>query len=116
MNPDVADAAAYGLITVAMFPGPEDSYYKGRRPTGIYIPRFRNVTEQAEGYVRGYGYQGGVFRAGWKQMALHPGVVGPELKARAHTLGPWTAAVAGFGEVLPNPENRMTLHASRTDK
>lgn len=106
----------YGLATIAIFPGPEDSYYHGRRPTGIYIPRFRNVTEEGDGFVRGYGYQGGVSRTGWKQMALQPGVVGAEIKERAHTFGPWTAVVAGFGEVLPNPENRMTLHASRTDK
>lgn len=106
----------YGLATIAMFPGPQDSYYKGRRPTGMYIPRFRNVTEDGSGYVRGYGYQGGVFRAGWKELALQPGFVGAEVKARARTLGPWVAVVAGFGEVLPNPANRMTLHATRTDK
>jgi choline dehydrogenase-like flavoprotein len=106
----------YGLATIAIFPGPEDSYYHGRRPTGIYIPRFRNVTEAGDGFVRGYGYQGGVSRTGWKQMALKPGVVGAEIKARAHAFGPWMAVVAGFGEVLPNPDNRMTLHASRKDK
>ncbi|MFM5954555.1 MAG: GMC oxidoreductase [Novosphingobium sp.] len=106
----------YGLATIAVFPGPEDSYYHGRRPTGIYIPRFRNVTEEGQGYVRGYGYQGGVSRAGWRQQALHPGVVGAEIKQRAHSFGPWTATIAGFGEVLPNPDNRMTLHASRKDK
>lgn len=106
----------YGLATVATFPGPADSYYHGRRPTGIYIPRFRNVTEEADGFTRGYGYQGGISRMGWRQAALQPGVVGEEIKNRAHTLGPWMAVVAGFGEVLPNPANRMTLHASRTDK
>lgn len=106
----------YGLATVATFPGPADSYYHGRRPTGIYIPRFRNVTEPGEGFVRGYGYQGGISRIGWKQLALQPGVVGAEIKARAKTLGPWMAAVAGFGEVLPNPDNRVTLHATRKDK
>lgn len=106
----------YGLATIAIFPGPEDSYYHGRRPTGIYIPRFRNVTEAGDGFVRGYGYQGGVSRAGWKNAALQPGLVGAEIKARAHAFGPWMAVVAGFGEVLPNPDNRMTLHASRKDK
>jgi hypothetical protein len=31
-----------------------------RRPNGIYIPRFRNVTEKmTNGFIRGYGYQGG---------------------------------------------------------
>lgn len=106
----------YGLATIAMFPGPLDSYYHGRRPTGIYIPRFRNVTEQGDGFVRGYGYQGGISRTGWKQMAMQPGVVGAEIKQRARTLGPWTAVIAGFGEVLPNPNNRMTLHATKKDK
>ena len=49
-------------------------------------------------------------------MALHPGLIGADLKTQAHTLGPWVAVVAGFGEVLPNPENRLTLHATRKDK
>ncbi len=106
----------YALITIAMFPGPEDRYYRGRRPTGLYIPRFRNVTEPGEGFVRGYGYQGGVSRAGWRGAALQPGVLGAEIKQRAHTIGPWTAFLGGFGEMLPNPENRVTLHASRKDK
>jgi choline dehydrogenase-like flavoprotein len=106
----------YGLATIAVFPGPADSYYHGRRPTGIYIPRYRNVTEEGQGFLRGYGYQGGISRTGWKQLALQPGVVGAEIKERAHTIGPWSAVVAGFGEVLPNPDNRMTLHATRKDQ
>lgn len=106
----------YGLATVAMFPGPQDSYYKGRRPTGLYIPRFRNVTEDADGYVRGYGYQGGISRAGWKQGAMTPGAVGADIRQNASRLGPWMAFIAGFGEVLPNPDNRITLHATRKDK
>lgn len=106
----------YGLATVALFPGPEDSYYKGRRPTGLYIPRFRNVTEEADGYVRGYGYQGGISRAGWKQGAMTPGAVGADIRQKASQLGPWMGFIAGFGEVLPNPDNRVTLHATRKDK
>ena len=106
----------YALITIAMFPGPEDRYYRGRRPTGLYIPRFRNVTEPGEGFVRGYGYQGGVSRAGWRGAALQPGVLGAEIKQRARTIGPWIAFLGGFGEMLPNPENRVTLHPSRKDK
>ncbi|MFM1856057.1 MAG: hypothetical protein RLZ83_1366, partial [Pseudomonadota bacterium] len=106
----------YGMLTVAVFPGPEDSTYVGRRPTGLYIPRFRNVSEQAQGYVRGYGYQGGVSRAGWKSLALQPGLVGADLKQAAGTLGPWMATLVGFGEILPYAHNRMTLHATRKDK
>ncbi len=106
----------YALSSIGMFPGPKDSYYKGRRPTGIYIPRFRNVTEDADGYVRGYGYQGGVSRMGWKNMALQQGVVGAEIKERARQIGPWMIFISGFGEMLPNPDNRVTLHATRKDK
>ena len=28
------------------------------RPVGIYIARFRNVTERHKGFLRGYGFQG----------------------------------------------------------
>ncbi|MFN3620380.1 GMC family oxidoreductase [Sphingorhabdus sp.] len=106
----------YGLVTIAIFPGMEDRYYRGRRPTGIYVPRFRNITEPAEGFIRGYGYQGGISRSSARSTAMQPGVVGAEVKQRAGQIGPWTAFLAGFGEMLPNPNNRVTLHASRTDK
>lgn len=106
----------YALSTAGILPnGPMDSYYKGRRPTGIYIPRFRNVTEEADGYVRGYGYQGGAMRMGGKPRANEPGI-GAEMKEKAHKLGPWMVFISGFGEMLPDPDNRVTLHASRKDK
>jgi choline dehydrogenase-like flavoprotein len=105
----------YALSTAGILPKGPDTYYKGRRPTGIYIPRFRNVTEDADGYVRGYGYQGGAMRTGGKPRAGEPGL-GAEMKEKARKLGPWMVYIAGFGEMLPNPENRVTLHATRKDK
>ncbi len=106
----------YALTTAGIMPNyPADSYYRGRRPTGIYIPRFRNVTEAGDGYVRGYGYQGGVMRTGGKPNAATPGI-GQEIKLRGRAFGPWLTFISGFGEMLPNPENRVTLHASRKDK
>ncbi|MEY4720781.1 MAG: hypothetical protein RIQ46_506 [Pseudomonadota bacterium] len=106
----------YALTTAGILPRfPTDTYYKGRRPTGIYIPRFRNVTEDADGYVRGYGYQGGVMRTGGKPQASQPGI-GQELKERGRKLGPWMAYISGFGEMLPNPENRVTLNEGKTDE
>jgi choline dehydrogenase-like flavoprotein len=106
----------YALTTAGILPnGPMDSYYKGRRPTGIYIPRFRNVTEEADGYVRGYGYQGGVIRTGGKPQATKPGF-GTEMKQAAHKLGPWMVFISGFGEMLPDSKNRVTLNETRKDK
>ena len=44
----------------------DDKYYKGRRPTGIYIPRFRNLGDKntKKKFLRGYGYQGSAGRWG----------------------------------------------------
>ncbi len=106
----------FALSTAGVFPnGPKDSFYHGRRPTGIYIPRFRNVTEEADGFVRGYGYQGGVSRMGWHAGMGQPGI-GAQLKDRAAKLGPWFSFISGFGEMLPNPENRVTLSATQKDQ
>lgn len=105
----------YGLNTAGIMPRyPADSYYRGRRPTGIYIPRYRNVSEDGPGFVRGYGYQGAVVRMAG-QLTGGAGI-GQTIKDRARQFGPWVAYVAGFGEMLPHPENRMTLHETRKDK
>lgn len=106
----------YALTVGATFPNGPDSYYRGRRPTGLYIPRYRNVTEEGVGFVRGYGYQGGISRTGWRNMALDQPGYGAELKGRVQKLGPWTTRIHGFGEMLPYRDNRVTLHPTRTDK
>ena len=43
----------------ATIPGFEVRSEIGRRPNGIYIPRFRNVKRKDPGFLRGYGFQGG---------------------------------------------------------
>ena len=47
--------------------GYDDKYYFGRRPNGLYIPRFRNMNGEKRDYVRGFGYQGGASRQGWNR-------------------------------------------------
>src|SRR6202008_2661532 len=79
-----------------------------------YIPRFRNVTESGD-FLRGFGYQGGASRMGWRAMISQPGI-GAELKARTRKLGPWFTYISGFGEMLPNPENRVTLSTTKVDR
>lgn len=102
----------YGLTVVGLMPRGPDTYYQGRRPTGLYIPRFRNVSEPGE-FLRGYGYQGGSSRLGWRTNALTFPGVGEELKMRTRKLGPWVTYLSGFGEMLPNPDNRVTLNAEK---
>lgn len=97
------------------YPGFEKSFYRGRRPTGFYVPRFRNVTEPGEGFVRGYGYQGGGVRRGWKTPWKAGSGVGAAVKETARHPGPWLMFLSGFGEMLPSPDNRITLHKTKTD-
>lgn len=106
----------YALTTAGIMPQfPKDKYYRGRRPTGLYIPRFRNVTEESADYVRGYGYQGGVMRMGGKPQAAEAGL-GQDIKNKGRAFGPWLAFISGFGEMLPNPANRVMLNETRKDK
>jgi choline dehydrogenase-like flavoprotein len=65
--------------------------------------------------VRGYGYQGGVMRLGANGALGQPGV-GAEYKHRARNIGPWMVFISGFGEMLPNPDNRVTLSTTQKDK
>lgn len=99
----------------AIIPGNLDKHTFGRRPNGFYIPRFRNHTEEAEGFVRGYGYQGSVLRDRWWTSMGKKGV-GESFKAEARTPGPWRMGMIAFGEVLPNEKNHVRLHQRKTDQ
>ncbi len=99
---------------VADVVGYEDSYYSGRRPNGIYIPRFRNVTDKHPDFVRGYGYQGGAFRESWERGANEEGF-GVSLKEKLHNPGPWKFNLTGFGEMLPRFENKVELDHKQRD-
>ncbi len=105
-------AGAYGK-----FNGFEDKYYTGRRPNGIYIPRFRNLggeTDQKD-FLRGYGYQGGASRRDWSETVKELSY-GKALTKAIITPGGWQMGVVGFGEMLPNHENRMYLDYDKRDK
>jgi choline dehydrogenase-like flavoprotein len=95
--------------------GMEDKYYYGRRPNGIYIPRFRNHTEEGEGFVRGFGFQGRVGRSNWQGSSNSAGI-GADYKTSNQTPGDWWVSLVGFAEILPNFENHVRLHENKTDK
>ena len=93
----------------------QDKYYYGRRPAGFYVPRYRNVDGQERDYLRGFGYQGGASRSDWRRAVRELGV-GADFKERMARPGEWSVGANAFGEMLPNPNNRITLDESRTDK
>ncbi len=95
--------------------GYDDKYFYGRRPNGIYVPRFQNIGNDKREYLRGFGYQGGASRAGWQRDVAEMSF-GADFKDKAATPGPWRMGLGGFGETLPYFENKVTLDKSRKDK
>jgi len=96
------------------FDGWSDRQTIGQRPNGIYVPCFRNVTTRHRDFIRGYGFQGGAGRAGWEAKARASGI-GLAFKESLTRPGPWTMSFGGFGEMLPRPNNRATLHPTLVD-
>ncbi len=86
----------------------------GRRPNGIYIPRFRNVNESHPDFLRGYGFQGGAGRPGWSRGTVMPGF-GVDFKHALRTPGPWRVTFYGFGECLPWSDNYVELDPTKVD-
>jgi choline dehydrogenase-like flavoprotein len=97
------------------YDGFEDMYYYGKRPNGIYVPRFRNIETQREDYLRGFGYQGGASRNGWQNAVAELGV-GKQLIEDVSTPGNWRMGLMGFGECLPYHENKITMNKDLLDK
>ena len=105
-----------GVGAAAEVEGFDDKYYSGRRPNGLYIPRFRNLDDPATkrpDYLRGFGYQGGAGRLGWDRAV---GGFGAARKEALSQPGPWGVRLGGFGEILPYADNRMTLNRDVKDK
>lgn len=92
-----------------------DQYYYGRRPNGIYIPRYRNITSQRSDYLRGFGFQGNSGRGDWERGTRSENI-GAELKSELQQPGPWSMYLGGFGECLPYHENKVSLNFEVKDK
>ncbi len=103
---------AQGIIRDASL---DDKTTFGRRPTGFYIPRFRNLFGDKRDYLRGFGYQGGASRQGWERAVRELGV-GAEFKDRMAEPGDWWIGATGFGEMLPVHDNKIGIDHARRDK
>ena len=93
-----------------------DKRTTGRRPNGIYIARFRNVTKQHPDFLRGYGMQGGSGRNGWGRGGNMPGYGAAFKQSLIDDLAPWSLSASGWGETLPHADNRVTLDPEVKDK
>lgn len=106
-----SSAGAYGV-----YEGFKDQYYKGRRPCGFLIPRFRNLRNGEDlNFRRGYNIQGDGERQEWGDRRGENGF-GVDFKNKLTTPGAWTVWMAGWGECLPYHDNEISLDESEKDK
>ena len=100
-----------GIAIAATVEGFEDSYYYGRRPNPLYIPRFKNIQEPDTRYLRGYHFNANAFRD-----KPEPAVqIGADFKNGLTEPGPWKINIYGYGECLPYQDNRITLNNNKLD-
>ena len=98
----------------ATYEGFQDKYYYGRRPTGIYIPRFRNVGNDVQkDFLRGFAYAAGASRS---IGTLSNERVGTPFKEQLTEPGAWGIWMTGMGECLPYYENKVTLSKDKKDQ
>lgn len=107
----------YFAGATGVYDGMKDQFYRGRRPNGFYIPRFRNIDEisRTDSFARGYGYQGSASRQNWDSGAKQTDF-GGKFKDNLFKPGTWTMAMNGFGEVLPNHQNKVSLDNNQLDE
>ncbi len=86
------------------------------RANGIYIPRFRNITDKSPDFIRGYGMQGSSGIGYSFQHAKQHRGFGSDLKKFTREfpnevnfwLGAWC-------EMLPRMENKVTIDSKKVD-
>src|SRR5687768_8394053 len=95
------------------YDGFQDSTTKGRRPTGAYIPRFRNVYKQETDFLRGYAAG---FSAGRSDGQSREGL-GVTLKENLALSNPglWRVGSHMMGETIPKATNYVKLDATQSD-
>jgi choline dehydrogenase-like flavoprotein len=98
----------------AEYEGFEDEYYFGRRPTGVYIPRYRNVgNDKQQSFIRGFAFAAGASR---RTGNVNGEELGADFKKALTEPGPWDIWMSGMGECLPYYENKVSLSANEKDK
>lgn len=108
----------YRIGAIGNYDGFADRYYKGRRPNGIYIPRYWNIDEKSRSdkFVRGFGFQGGAQRSGWGGAANIEDFGAGFKDSMLKDPGPWQFFITGFAECLPYHDNKVTLDKNNPDK
>jgi len=103
------------MAGMAEMPGFEGHTMFGNRPTGIVIPRFRNMEVlDGKGHTRGFSFQGGALQSGWSRGKREAGL-GAAFKDSLRGPGAWRMVLVAFADCVPRASNRLTLDRTRTD-
>ena len=100
----------YRGIINALYDGPDDKYYFGRRPTQVMMPNFRNVLEQETDFKRGYMIFFNASRGRAKSEEI-----GAALKEAVSELGGWRIYMMMQGETIPKETNYVSLSETERD-
>ena len=97
----------------------QDRTVYGRRPTGYYIPRYRNFFGDKREYLRGFGVQ--FWNTGASDTGAHNGSetipgFGAALKTEIKRRHPAWVEIHPFGETLPYANNRITVGGAGEDR
>ena len=100
----------------AVIDGFMDKYYYGNRPTGTYLPRFRNFgNDNQDSFLRGYAYSVFAGRSGGNTGGIDK-PFGAEFKEKITEPGPWHISMQGMGEHLPDFDNHVRLSKEQKDE
>ncbi|NOW45795.1 choline dehydrogenase-like flavoprotein [Novosphingobium sp. SG751A] len=103
------------LSAAALMPGFETHTSFGNRPTGVVIPRYRNMDQMdGIGHTRGFSFQGGALQSTWTQGNRMEGI-GAAYKDKLRHPGPWRMVLVGFADCVPRADNRLTLDRTKLD-
>lgn len=95
-----------GRLT-ADFPGYENSYYFGKRPTQVFIPAFKNIHQPAEEFIGSYLVTFSASRASWNREIENG--LGAQYKDSLLEPGSWKISMMMQGEVIPTVDNHIRL-------
>lgn len=79
------------------------------RPGGFYVPRFRNLTTKSNGFIRGYGFEGGSGTTIFPGEAIGQPGFGASYKKKVRDYAGAFISMGSFGEVLSRYENQVEL-------
>lgn len=105
----------YRVNGVGFYDELQDKYFFGRRPVGLYVPRFRNFgLDKQKDFLRGYALAGGTDRQGFGRGSGMDGM-GADFKQKLTEPGPWFISFTAMGEMLPYEDNTISLDKEKKD-